>query len=75
MHEHAEPQVHKPLLQIEKRPPTAWRHALRFALCGPDAALAAQHSGSRRLGGHSEKVSPCRHLRHYLWAVMGCIDE
>jgi len=63
MHEHAETQIHKPLLQIEDRPSATRSCAMRFVLFCCSAVIASQHRSRRGLGRQPEKLSSCRHLR------------
>jgi len=62
MHEHAEPQINKALLQIQKRPSATSRYGKSVALFRSDALIAGKHRGRRSLGGQPEEVSSCRHL-------------
>src|SRR6476620_5073639 len=63
MHEHAEAQIHKPLLQIEERPCATQSYAMRFVLFRCSDAITRQQSRRRRLGGQPKKLSSCCHLR------------
>ena len=68
MHEHAETQIDKPLLQFQKRQWAARSHA-RFVLHQSGAAMTQEQRGSRSLRGQLEKLSSCRHLRSLPQAV------
>src|ERR1700756_1351765 len=63
MHKHAETQIHKPLLQIEKRPSATRSYSMRFVLFRRSAVITGQHRSRRRLGSQPEELSSRRHLR------------
>jgi hypothetical protein len=50
VHEHAETQIHKPLLQIEERPSTTRSYAMHVVLFRCSAVITGQHRSRRRLG-------------------------
>ncbi len=67
MYEHAETQIHKPLLQIKDRPSATRSCAMRFVLFRCSAVITSQHRSRRGLGSQPEKLSSCRHLRTPEW--------
>ena len=67
MHEHAETQIHKPLLQIEERPSTRRSDTIGAVMFSLTAVIAGQDSSGRRLGSKPEKLSSCRHSMFETW--------
>jgi hypothetical protein len=63
MQEHAEMQIHKPLLQIEERLSATRSYAMHLILFRRSTVITGQHGSRRRLGGQPEKLSSCRHHR------------
>src|SRR5260370_17681267 len=63
MHEHAETQIRKPLLQIEERLSATRSYAMRFVLFRCGAVITGQHRSRRRLRPQPEKLSSWRLLR------------
>ena len=55
--EHAETQIHKSLLQVQKRPIAARRCAIRFFRCRRRALMVTQQGGTCGLDGHLKKKS------------------
>jgi hypothetical protein len=62
VHEHAETQIYKPLLQIEELPSATRSYAMRFVPFRRSAVITGQHRGCRRLCSQPEKLSSCHHL-------------
>jgi hypothetical protein len=63
MHEHAEAQIYKSLLQIEERPRMTRNSTVNFVLVHASDLTTGQQSCRRRQRGHPKKLSSCRHLR------------
>jgi hypothetical protein len=62
VHEHAETQIHKPLLQIEERPSATRSYAMHFVPFRRSTVISGQHRSRRRLSGQPEELSSRRHL-------------
>ncbi len=73
MQEHAETQIHEPLLQFQELPTAKVIHAACFVLCGSGGMIAKQYRGSGGFADQLEKLSSCCHFQYFTLAV--CILE
>jgi hypothetical protein len=66
VHEHAESQIYKPLLQIQKRPSTTPRRPASFvrfsSLFSSYYLTTGKHRGRGGLGGEAKEISSGRHI-------------
>jgi hypothetical protein len=65
MQEHAETQIHEPLLQFQERQSSAGSRATRFVLRINVAKMREKHRGSRSLANQLEKLSSRRHFQSF----------